>query len=189
MLGLAAAPAGIRTMSEEKLVFYREIRAGHSSSAYFLGKELSTRPKMFLSSLHFTTFYTILATPVVPFEALLLLNTIYFFCIYGIASLVASLVSRQDALLLAMLASLIAGIFNGAGPLLAEVKSWNMTWFWYICPSMPPKQELKKQTWYSEAFFSEHTTPFSYLYDVQASASFVGYITGRTQLDLGNRSR
>ncbi|RAQ80573.1 ABC transporter, partial [Aspergillus flavus] len=173
-ISLAAAPAGIRTMSEEKLVFYREIRAGHSSSAYFLGKELSTWPKMFLSSLHFTTFYTILATPVVPFEALLLLNTIYFFCIYGIASLVASLVRRQDALLLAMLASLIAGIFNGAGPLLAEVKSWNMTWFWYICPS----------TWYSEAFFSEHTTPFSYLYDVQASASFVGYITGRTQLDL-----
>ncbi|KAE8366893.1 putative ABC transporter [Aspergillus caelatus] len=175
-ISLAAAPAGIRTISEEKLVFYREIRAGHSSTAYFLGKELSTWPSMFLSSLHFTTFYTILATPVaVRFEALLLLNFIYFFCIYGIASLVASLVRRQDAMLLAMLASMIAGIFNGAGPLLAQVKSWDMTWFWYICPS----------TWYSEAFFSEHTTPFSYLYDVHAASSFVGYVTGRIPFDLG----
>ncbi|OGM49784.1 ABC transporter, partial [Aspergillus bombycis] len=174
-ISLAAAPAGIRTIAEEKLVFYREIRSGHSSTAYFLGKELSTWPRVFLSALHFTTFYSILATPVVPFEALLLLNTVYFFCIYGIASLVASLVRRQDALLLAMLASMIAGIFNGAGPLLSRVKSWNMAWFWYICPS----------TWYSEAFFSEHTTPWSYLYDVNAASSFVGYVTGRTPFDLG----
>lgn len=41
------------------------------------------------------------------------------------------------------------------------------------------------QTWYSEAWFSEHTLPFSYLYDVDVAARFVGYTTGRTSFDIG----
>jgi hypothetical protein len=56
--------------------------------------------------------------------------------IYGLASLVASLVKRQDALLLAMLGSLICGILDGVGPRLTLVKSWGMEWLWYMCPGV-----------------------------------------------------
>ncbi|KAJ6039760.1 hypothetical protein N7444_008665 [Penicillium canescens] len=94
--------------------------------------------------------------------------------IYGLASLVASLVKRQDALLLAMLATLICGVLDGFGPRLTLVKTWGMEWLWYMCPG----------TWYAEAFFSEHIVPFSYLYDIDAAARFVGYVTGRTALDI-----
>lgn len=56
--------------------------------------------------------------------------------IYGLASFVASLAKRQDALLLAMLASLICGILDGFGPRLALVKSWDMEWLWFMCPGV-----------------------------------------------------
>jgi len=60
--------------------FYREVESGGSGSAYFVGKDLSTIPRIILSALHFTTFYMILATPVASFGTLLGLNIIYFYC-------------------------------------------------------------------------------------------------------------
>ena len=61
---------------------------------------------------------------------------IVYLGIYGLASFVSSLVKRQDALLLAMLASLICGILDGFGPRLTLVKSWGMGWLWYMCPGV-----------------------------------------------------
>ncbi|KAJ5630271.1 ABC transporter [Penicillium longicatenatum] len=174
-ISLAAAPAGVETFGAEKDNFYRQVDAGHSPSAYFVGRDLSTLPRIALSALHFTTFYIVLATPIVSFGQLLLTNLLYFFCIYGLASAVSSLVRRESALLLALLISLIVGICNGYGPPLSRVKSWHMEWFWYLCPG----------TWFAEAYFTEHVSRLSYLYDIQTAAAWNGYVVGRTGFDLG----
>ncbi|KAJ5633383.1 ABC transporter [Penicillium lividum] len=63
-----------------ELVFSRESSSGHSESAYFLGKILSTLIRMFLSALHFTAFYLILTTPIASFSTQLILNLLYFYC-------------------------------------------------------------------------------------------------------------
>ena len=41
---------------------------------------------------------------------------------------------------MAMVVSLIIGVFGGYGPPLSTVKSWHLHWFWYMCPgvSIPP---------------------------------------------------
>ncbi|KAE8419482.1 P-loop containing nucleoside triphosphate hydrolase protein [Aspergillus pseudocaelatus] len=167
--------AGLLSSLAIKMVFGQEVHSGHSASAYFIGKDLCTLPRILISTLHFTAFLKVLAATVIPVHILFCINAAYFFCIYGLASLVASLAPRQDALLLAMLTSLTAGVLDGSGPRLDQVKHWKMGWLWYICPG----------TWYSEAWFSEHVMPFSYLYDTDAAARFTGYITGRTGFDIG----
>ncbi|KAE8131070.1 hypothetical protein BDV38DRAFT_276277 [Aspergillus pseudotamarii] len=167
--------AGLLSSLAIEMVFHHEVHSGHSASAYFIGKDLCTLPRILISTLHFTAFFKVLAATVIPVHILFLINAAYFFCIYGLASLVASLAPRQDALLLAMLTSLTAGVLDGSGPRLDQVKYWKMDWLWYICPG----------TWYSEAWFSEHVMPFSYLYDTDAAARFTGYITGRTGFDIG----
>lgn len=61
-------------------ILYGEVDSGHSKSASFLGKDLSTFPLIALSSLHFTSFYVLLATPIASFGELVLLNMAYFYC-------------------------------------------------------------------------------------------------------------
>lgn len=63
-----------------ELIFLRESSSGHSESAYFLGKILSTLVRIFLSALHFTAFYLILTTPIVSFPTQLIVNLLYFYC-------------------------------------------------------------------------------------------------------------
>ncbi|KAJ5102252.1 ABC transporter [Penicillium alfredii] len=174
-ISLAAAPAGVETFGGEKNNFYREVDAGDSRSAYFVGKELSTIPRIVLSALHFTTFYIILATPAISFGMLLVLNMLFFYCVYGLSSAVAALVQRENALFLSLLLCLIVGICNGYGPLLSSIKSWNVEWFWYLCPG----------TWFAEAYFTEHVERFAYLYDTESAAKFTGYVAGRTGFDGG----
>ncbi|KAJ5725300.1 ABC transporter [Penicillium malachiteum] len=63
--GRETSSLSLEMLSE--LTFYRESHAGHSESAYFFGKVLSTIPRIFLSALHYTTFFMVLTTPVISF--------------------------------------------------------------------------------------------------------------------------
>jgi ABC-type multidrug transport system ATPase subunit len=76
----AAGPPGVKIFGEEKLTFWRESQSGHSQSAYFLGKNLAVCFRMVVSSLHFTTFYLVLAAPMIPFHTQLGLSFLYFYC-------------------------------------------------------------------------------------------------------------
>ncbi|KAE8157559.1 P-loop containing nucleoside triphosphate hydrolase protein [Aspergillus tamarii] len=171
---LAAAPASVETFGGEKHTIYREIESGHSCSAYFVGKDLSTIPRIILSSLHFTTFYAILATPLIPIGILFLGNTLYFYCMYGLAAAMSLMARRERSLLMAFLACLVVCMLNGYGPALIYVKEWNLQWLWFVCPG----------TWLAEAWVTEHTKPLHHLYDTQAAAEATGYTIGRTGFDL-----
>ncbi len=46
------------------------------------------------------------------------------------------IVRREDGPLLAVIASLIVGVFGGYGPPLYNVKEWHLEWFWRLCPGV-----------------------------------------------------
>lgn len=174
-IGLAASAPGFWVFGEEKLIYWRETASGHSRSAYYVGKLLSTLPRIALSSLHFTIFLSILATPLITFTEMYAANLMYFWCIYGLASCIAMVVKRENGPLLAVLGSLIIGILGGVAPPLSTVKTWHMEWFWRLSPGV----------WFTEAYFSQNTMPLSYLYDVDLAAEAVGYTLDQYELDVG----
>ncbi|KAF9890731.1 hypothetical protein FE257_005597 [Aspergillus nanangensis] len=174
-IACAAGPAAVKIFGEEKATFYRECQAGHSRSAYFLGKNLAVSFRIVVASLHFTAFYMVLATPLIPFRLLFGLGCLYFYCIYGLGFVVSAVTRREDGPLLCMLLSLIISALSGCAPRLSTVRSWHLAWFWYAWPA----------TWFSEAFYQENTAPLAYLYDIEDAARFTGFTLGRTGMDIG----
>lgn len=174
-IGLAASASGFWVFGEEKLMFYRESAAGHSRSAYYFGKLLSTLFRIALSSLHFTVFLNLLATPLMSFQHMYIANLMYFWCVYGLASIVSMLVNRENGPLIAVLASLIIGVLGGVAPPLSTVKTWHMEWFWRISPGV----------WLTEAYFTKNLMPLAYLYDLDLAADTVGFTLDQFWLDIG----
>lgn len=125
-IGLAASAPGFWVFGEEKLMYWRETASGHSRSAYYVGKLLSTLLRIALSSLHFTVCLGVLATPLISFVDMYAANLAYFWCIYGLASMISMVVKREDGPLLAVLASLVIGVLGGVAPPLSKVKDWHM---------------------------------------------------------------
>lgn len=173
-IGLAASASGFWVFGEEKLIYWRETASGHSRSAYYFGKLLSTIPRIALSSLHFSIFFSVLATPLMSFMEMYAANLMYFWCIYGLASCIAMIVKRENGPLLAVLASLIIGVLSGVAPTLFKVKTWHMEWFWRLSPGV----------WYAEAYFSQNLLPLGYLYDIDQAARAVGYTLGQYRMDI-----
>lgn len=89
-IGLVSGAPGVKVFSEEMLLYRREAEAGHSRTAYFLAKNVSVLPRMLLACLHFTTLILVLSTPIIPWGVAFATNLIYFYCIYGLASVMSS---------------------------------------------------------------------------------------------------
>ncbi|KAJ3938149.1 uncharacterized protein N0V96_011836 [Colletotrichum fioriniae] len=164
-VGLVSGAPGVKTFSEELLVHRREAEAGHNRLAYFLAKVVSVLPRMLLGCLHFTTFLFILTVPVINWGLAFLTNFFYFYCIYGLASIISMLVRREDAPLFATMISLIVAILSGAAPPLAKVKEWHLEWLWRASPGV----------WLAEIYFGQLVSPFGYLYDVDSAAAATGF--------------
>lgn len=174
-IGLAASAPGFWVFGEEKMMYYRETASGHSRSAYYVGKLLSTLIRIGLSSLHFTVFLGILATPLISFQMMYAANLMYFWCIYGLASVVSMIVKREDGPLIAVLASLIIGVLGGVAPPLSKVKEWHMEVFWRLSPGV----------WFTESYFTENLAPLGYLYNLELASKAVGFTLDQYGLDIG----
>ncbi len=173
-IGLTASSPGVKIFGEEKLVYWREAASGHNRLAYYVGKVLSTFPRMILANIHFSTMFLLLSTPKIPWGAAFVANLLYFYCIYGLASCVSVITRREDGPLLATMTSLIVGVINGMSPSLKTVKGWHMSWLWRASPG----------TWLSEGYFTENISPYRYLYQVDDAATGLGYTLGQFSLDL-----
>ncbi|GKT47666.1 putative Xaa-pro aminopeptidase [Colletotrichum spaethianum] len=164
-IGLVAGAPGVKSFSEELLVQRREAEAGHSRLAYFLAKVLSVLPRMLFGCLHFTTFLLLLTVPIISWGLAFLVNFLYFYCIYGLASIVSMVVRREDAPLFATMISLIVAILSGAAPPLAKVREWHMEWLWRASPGV----------WLAEIYFGQLVSPFGYLYNIESAAAGSGF--------------
>ncbi|CAI6327815.1 unnamed protein product [Periconia digitata] len=174
-VGLAASAPAVRVFGEEKMIFNREAAAGHSMSAYYVGKMVSVLPRLFLSSLHYSVFMGILATPIMAWTDMFIAILLYFFCVYGLASCVGMVVKREDGPLLAVMASLIIGILGGVAPPLSKVATWKLEWLWRMSPGV----------WFTEAFVSQCLLPLDYLYFLKAASEATGFKLGQFSLDMG----
>lgn len=173
-IGLIASSPGVKIFGEEKLVYWREANAGHNRLAYYIGKVLSTFPRMVLACIHFTATFMLLSTPRISWAESFLANLLYFYTIYGLASILSMLTRREDGPLLAVMASLIVGVLNGMSPNLTTVGEWHMTWFWRALPG----------TWLAEAYFEKNVSPLGYLYGVQDASDATGYRLGKFGWDV-----
>ena len=173
-IGLTAAAPGVRVFGEEKLIYYRETASGHNRFAYYIGKVASTLPRMVLANLHFTTMFLLLSTPRISYGSAFIANFLYFYCIYGLASIISVLTKREDGPLLAVMTSLIVSVLNGMSPRLAQVNQWHLKWLWQLIPG----------TWLAEAYFSENVIPWRYLYVLEGVQEAVGYTLERFGMDL-----
>ncbi|KAL8668284.1 MAG: hypothetical protein Q9168_007087 [Polycauliona sp. 1 TL-2023] len=168
-IGLIGSSPGVKIFGEEKLIYSREASSGHNRLAYYLGKVISTFPRMVAACLHFTALFMLLATPRIGWGAAFLANLLYFYTIYGLASIVSMLTRREDGPLLAVMASLIVGILNGMSPNLAQVAEWHMLWFWRILPG----------TWLAEAYFDKNVGVLGGLYAIQHASTSTGFRLGK----------
>ncbi|TGO15858.1 hypothetical protein BTUL_0035g00640 [Botrytis tulipae] len=164
-IGLTASAPGVKVFGEEKLVYWREAAAGHNRFAYYVGKVLSTMPRMILANFHFTVFFAFMTTPVIGWMDMFAANLLYFWCIYGLASCVSMVTRREDGPLLSVMASLIVGVLNGMSPSLKKVRSWHLIWLWRSTPG----------TWLAEGYFTQNISPMGYLYDIETAKNAVGY--------------
>jgi hypothetical protein len=164
-IGLVSAAPGVKVFSEEMLLHRREAEAGHSRLAYFVAKTISALPRMVLGCLHFSTWTLLLAVPIIPWIAAFLVNLLYFYCIYGLASFLSMILRREDAPLFATMISLIVGVLCGAAPPLAKVQDWHLEWLWRAGPGV----------WLAEVYFGQMVAPSEHLYNVQLAADNTGF--------------
>jgi ABC-type multidrug transport system ATPase subunit len=174
-IGLISAAPGVRVFSEEMLLHRREAEAGHSRLAYFLAKVLCVLPRMLVACMHFSAITLLLAKPVIPWGIAFVANLGYFWCVYGMSAVISMVAKREDAPLLATMASLIVGILCGAAPTLAQVSKWNMAWLWRTSPGV----------WLGELYFGELVRPFGYLYQTDLAAATMGYSLDSTWRNIG----
>lgn len=174
-IGLISAGPGVRVFSEEILLHRREAEAGHSRLAYFLAKVLATVPRMLFACLHFSVLLLFISRLTIPWGIVFAANLAYFWCIYGVASIVSMLAKREDAPLLATMVSLIMGIVCGAAPSLTAVTKWHLLWLWRMSPGV----------WFTELYFGELVRPYDHLYQTDMAAKVMGFNLYKTARNIG----
>lgn len=157
-IGLAAASAGVRTFGEETVIYWREAASGHNRLSYYLGVSLAALPRIFLASLHFSSLYLVISMPFTPFGLLLAIIFLVWFCVYGMSSMLSMLVPRQDAPLIAVVATLVAGVLCG-----------------YAASIPAGLQYLSYARWANEALYTKETAPFTQVMQTSFSASIYDY--------------
>lgn len=173
-VGLAGAPAGTKIFGEEKTIFWREAASGHNKLAYYLGKIVSVVYRFSLTSLHFAAIFYFLARPIITFPKVFAIILINFYCVYGLASIISTLVRRENASLLAVVACLFAATFCGFGPTLTNAQEWGVAFIW----------EISYSKWTAEAMYSEELMAFEGVYDIEFSRETYGYKLDQFGFDL-----
>lgn len=167
-IGVAAASAGVKTFSEDMVIYWRETSAGHSRLAYYIGTSLSVIPRIILGGLHFTAVFQVLSLAYAPFGQLMVNHSLLFFAVYGLSAVVSMIVPRKDAALLAAVAAVIAAVLNG---------------FVHTIPT--GLDYISYAYWSDNAFFTGEIGPVRHVYDWKVTADYFGLVADRLSLDFG----
>ncbi|KAJ3407929.1 hypothetical protein CcCBS67573_g00435 [Chytriomyces confervae] len=173
-IALASAPAGVKVFGEEKPVYLREAEAGHSSLAYFIGKNLSTVYRIVLASAHFAGFYVFFAQPPIGVGYQWSLIFLNFFGVYGMGMIISMLVRRENAPLIAVTIALISEVLCGFGPSLTDATKGGYVFLYNIGVNR----------WMAEAQYALWATPYLSTVDAEDISGWVGYEFGNTTKNL-----
>ena len=138
---LAAAPAGVKLFAEERHVYFREAASGHSKIAYFIGCNLACLYRMTISCLHYAAAYHLIARPLAGWGYQFLMAFSLYFGIYGTSAIVAMLVKRENASLMALVVGLFMAATSGYAVQFETMKKIGLRWFF----------DLLYTRWFAEA--------------------------------------
>lgn len=172
----AAAPSGVAVFAPERTIYRREATSGHNRLAYYLGKVLSSLPRLTLSALHFASVYTLISNPITGFDVNFSMILLQFYGVYGLASLISLSVRPDRASLLAVVCCLFMAVFCGVGPSLKQADTWGVKFIF----------EMDYNKWAAEAFISSYLTLYSNVYDLSESGPvyIFGYTISRVSTDF-----
>lgn len=174
-IGLAGAPAGVKIFSEEREVFYREASAGHNRLAYYFGKNISSTYRFVISSFHFTSLFYLFASPNILFSRMYLLHLLMFYCTYGLSFVVAMVVKRENASMVAVCMMIVTSVLCGFGPTINDMNKWGLGWI----------LDISFARWAAEAWYSEELLVFEGVFEIYYSARVLfGYVLNRFWVDI-----
>jgi hypothetical protein len=165
-ISLAAVSAGVSVFGEEQVLYRREISAGHSHLAYYLGVNLAQFPRLFLDGLHFAFVFHILSNPMASFGQFLSFAFLLYSAIYGLAFIVSFLVSRRNAPLLGVVLALTFSSMTAKGGQPEAI------------------QFLSASRWAAEGLFTVETAPYTHVMSVARTADQLGYTLDRFPTDM-----
>lgn len=165
-ISLAAVSAGVAVFGEEQVIYRREVAAGHSHLAYYIGVNLAQCPRLFVDGLHFAFIFHLLNQPLTSFGQFLGIATLLYSAIYGLAFIVSMLVARKNAPLLGVVLSLMFASMTAKGGQPEAI------------------QFLSASRWASEALFGIESAPFMHVMTVERTATDLGYVVGRFGTDM-----
>lgn len=174
-IGVAGSPASVRIFGEERDVFLRQYSAGASLTAYYLGKSTAVLYGLAIATLHFAAFFVYMAQPTASFDTMFAMSFGISFGVHGLGHLCSMFVSRSNAALLGVIASLIAATLCGYGPnLVVGAES-----------GLIVLQSLSYARWSSEYFMHVETLPYRAQFLVEEiSAAAFGYELNRPAVDI-----
>jgi hypothetical protein len=150
VVGLVAVTTSVKVFGEEQEVYRRERLAGHSSLAYFLGKNTAASYRIALEALHFAG-YKLVATIMIDFRYFYLCILVLYYAVYGLGAMASMVVKRQNAAGLGVVMILFAGTFNG------------------LVTAIPDGiKVLSYSFWLTQALFTKQTEPFRHVMQVEA---------------------
>lgn len=174
-MGVAASPPGVHVFADDLPVYWREVSAGHSRLALFLGKAVASIYRTTIACLHFACFLYFLAAPRGAFWRYAAAMWSAGFYVYGLGSLIGVVAGKANAALTAVIVAMALAATCGFSPTLENVKDWGVWPVWQLLPA----------PWGAEAVYTTMIEPWGNIYDVDASASGYGYEFGRFGLDCG----
>lgn len=174
-IGLSAAPAAVKTFSEEKEIYYREASAGHRAWAYYIGKNIASTYRFVIAALHFTSFFHFFASPNMEFGKMYLIHLFVFFCVYGVSYTVSMLVRRENASMSAVCLMVIFAVLCGGGPSITDMRKIGLVWI----------LDISYARWAAEAWYSYELLIFDGVYEIRnISAAIFGYSLQRYFFDI-----
>mmetsp|Transcript_60670 Transcript_60670/g.70354 ORF Transcript_60670/g.70354 Transcript_60670/m.70354 type:complete len:757 (-) Transcript_60670:522-2792(-) len=112
-VGLATSTAGVNTFMNDKETFLRAVSCGSSRIAHYIGTVTASWYRLFIVALAFACPYHILGKMTSPFAGFYMMFVVFAWVMYAVAGIVALVVDRVNAPLVAGVASIVYGCFSG----------------------------------------------------------------------------
>jgi hypothetical protein len=166
-LGLTAVAGALPVFGAERVTFWRESRAGMSTLAFFLGKDLAALPMILIPPLFLISIFYFLTAPASNFFAMFaVLLAVQFVCV-AVGYTISLLLAPSNALLAGVVFVVVSTLFSGANPTLAKLKSFGL-------PAVA-MASLSFSRWSTEALYSTLLEAYKDKYDVQAGLDYWGF--------------
>jgi ABC-type multidrug transport system ATPase subunit len=127
--GMISVVAALKVFSGEMHIFKRDMMAGVSSLAYFVGKVLAHFPLVCISPIFFLSTYFRMAYPNNTLGDLYIIILCGMFSGTGLGYFISSTMNEKNATILGVISGLMGILFAGLNPALKDLVKTPIGWF------------------------------------------------------------